>query len=169
MLFVYNMTDKYFINTCSGRQCFLIANQIVHLTKIRVVKSQVAMLVVSSATLKFVYVFLIQTNIFSINYYLDKKKKQTESCYQSKGDSSVLHWASCTANTNHVIRQVSAHIPRTRYCFSINGPCKQALQLLNERGDLYFSLHNLFVQIFPFNLEKLRKLSKAKKKKRRHS
>ena len=62
----------------------------------------------------------------SINYYLDKKNKQTESCYQSKGDSSVLHWASCTAHKNHVIRQVSAHIPRTRYCFSINGPCKQA-------------------------------------------
>ena len=46
MLFVYNMTDKYFLNTCFGRQCFLIANQIVHLTtnnqsKIRVVKSQV--------------------------------------------------------------------------------------------------------------------------------
>ena len=24
------MTDKYFLNTCSGRQCFLIANQIAH-------------------------------------------------------------------------------------------------------------------------------------------
>ena len=57
----------------------------------------------------------------SINYYLNK----TESCYQSKGDSSVLHWASCTAHKNHVIRQISACIPRTRYCFSINGPCKQ--------------------------------------------
>ena len=125
MLFVYNMTDKYFINTCSGRQCFLIANQIVHLTKIRVVKSQVAMLVVSSATLKFVYVFLIQTNILPL-ITIQIKKKQNESCYQSKGDSSVLHWASCTAYKNHVIRQVSAHIPRTRYCFSINGPCKQA-------------------------------------------
>ena len=44
MLFVYSMTDKYFLNTCFGRQCFLIANQIVHLifqSKIRVVKSQV--------------------------------------------------------------------------------------------------------------------------------
>ena len=30
MLFVYKMTDKYFLNTCSGRQCFLIANQIAH-------------------------------------------------------------------------------------------------------------------------------------------
>ena len=59
MLFVYIMTDKYFLSTCFGRQCFLIANQIVHLTKIRVVKSQVAMLLVSLATLKFVYVFLI--------------------------------------------------------------------------------------------------------------
>ena len=67
MLYVYNMTDKYFLNTCSGRQCFLTANQIVHLTKIRVVKSQVAMLVVSSATLKFVYVFLIWTNILPLN------------------------------------------------------------------------------------------------------
>ena len=107
----------------------------------------------------------------SINYHLDKKKKQTESCYQSKGDSSVLHWASCTAHKNHVIRQVSAHIPRTRYCFSINGPCKQAqCSLALERaGDLYFSLHNFCAQILPFNLKKLRKLSKAKKKKRRHS
>ena len=57
----------------------------------------------------------------SINYYLNK----TESCYQSKGDSSVLHWASCTAHKNHVIRQVSARIPRTWCCFSINRPCKQ--------------------------------------------
>ena len=137
-----------------------------HLTKIRVVKSQVAMLVVSSATLKFVNVFLIQTNILPLITIWIKKNKQTESCYQSRGDSSVLHWASCTANTNHVIRQVSAHIPRTRYCFSINGPCKQAqCSLALERaGDLYFSLHNFCAQILPFNLEKLRKLSKAKKK-----
>ena len=117
------MTDKYFLNTCSGRQCFLTTNQIVHPTKIRVFKSQVAMLVVSSATLKFVYVFLIWTNILPL--ITISIKKQTESCYQSKGDSSVLYWASCTAHRNHVIGQVSAHIPRTRYCFSINGSCKQ--------------------------------------------
>ena len=42
------------------------SQSIVHLTKIRVVKSQVAMLVVSSATLKFVYVFLIWTNILPL-------------------------------------------------------------------------------------------------------
>ena len=59
----------------------------------------------------------------SINYYLNKQK--TESYNQSKGDSSVLHWASCSAHKNHVIRQISARIPRTRYCFSINRPCKQ--------------------------------------------
>ena len=39
MLFVYIMTDKYFLNTCFGRQCFLIANQIVHLTTNKPIKN----------------------------------------------------------------------------------------------------------------------------------
>ena len=39
MLFVYNMADKYFLNTCSGQQCFLIANQIAHLTTNKPIKS----------------------------------------------------------------------------------------------------------------------------------
>ena len=69
--------------------------------------------------------------------------KTTESC-----DSSVLHWASCTEHKNHVIERISACIPRTQCCFSINGPskelrCSSAL----EHGDLYFSLHNIGVKI----------------------
>ena len=46
MLFIYNLSDIDFLNTCSGRQCLLIANEIVYLTthtpiKIRVKEGQV--------------------------------------------------------------------------------------------------------------------------------
>ena len=54
-----------------------------------------------------------------------------------------------------------ACIPRTQYCFSINGPSKELA--LYEQGDLYFSLYNFGVQIYPFKLERLKKSSKGKK------
>ena len=54
-----------------------------------------------------------------------------------------------------------ACIPRTQYCFSTNGPSKELA--LHEHGDLYFSLYNFGVQIYPFKLEKLKKSSKGKK------
>ena len=50
--------------------------------------------------------------------------KTNWSCYQSKGDSSVMHCASSTAHKNLVMRRI---IPTTRYCFSINEPCKVLL------------------------------------------
>ena len=84
--------------------------------------------------------------------------KTTESC-----DSSVLHRASCTEHKNHVIGR--ACIPSTQCCFSINGPskelrCSSAL----EHGDLYFSLHNIGVQILSLLYwMNEKKSSKAKK------
>ena len=51
-------------------------------------------------------------------------KKTNWSCYQSKGDSSLLHCASSTAHKNLVIRRI---VSTARYCFSINEPCKVLL------------------------------------------
>ena len=75
---------------------------------------------------------------------------------------------SFTADKNHVIRRISARIPRTRYCFSINGPGKEvqwSVALERARWPIFFYCIILVYKLFPLNWTKLEKKSHRREKK----
>ena len=96
MLFVYNMADKYFLNTCSGQQCKanpgLIANQIAHLTTNKPIKSSRCKKIQREA----INLLLLPTK--SIHYSGDEKEALPKYC-------SVLRYTSKIAYFGEILKQ----------------------------------------------------------------